>query len=104
MKATGGCLCGQIRYEVNSDTFIEVRCHCRDCQYVSGGEVIKFLRVRIPAPVNRPEDNCLDYEPRGDCDIRQLPHRSLADLAVQVLSECGHQTASRALEPKAGKL
>ena len=38
MKATGGRLCGQIRYEVNSDTFIAVRCHCRDCQYVSGGE------------------------------------------------------------------
>ena len=38
MKATGGCLCGQIRYEVNYDTFIAGRCHCRDCQYVSGGE------------------------------------------------------------------
>jgi hypothetical protein len=38
MRATGGCLCGQIRYEVDSDTFIAVRCHCRDCQYVSGGE------------------------------------------------------------------
>src|SRR6516225_3361202 len=66
--------------------------------------VIKFLRVRIPAPVDRPKDNRLDNEPRGDCDIRQLPHRSLADLAVQVLSQCGYQTASRALKPQAGKL
>lgn len=38
MKATGGCLCGQIRYEVDADTFRAVSCHCRDCQYVSGGE------------------------------------------------------------------
>jgi len=38
MRATGGDLCDQIRYEVNYDTFIAVRCHCRDWRYVSGGE------------------------------------------------------------------
>ena len=45
MKGTGGCLCGQIRYEVNSDTFIAVSCHCRDCQYVSGGEPAVVVAV-----------------------------------------------------------
>ena len=51
MKATGGCLCGQIRYEVDSDTFIAVSCHCRDCQYVSGGE--PAVAVAVPADTVR---------------------------------------------------
>jgi hypothetical protein len=44
---TGGCLCGKIRYEADGESFLAVRCHCRDCQYVSGGEpaaVISFVR------------------------------------------------------------
>lgn len=35
---TGGCLCGAIRYEVTSEPLAAALCHCRDCQYVSGGE------------------------------------------------------------------
>ena len=34
----GGCLCGAIRYEVSAAPLVALRCHCRDCQYVSGGE------------------------------------------------------------------
>jgi hypothetical protein len=34
---TGGCRCGSIRYEVTGDPVASVACHCRDCQYVSGG-------------------------------------------------------------------
>jgi hypothetical protein len=33
----GGCLCGAIRYEIESDSSLAAFCHCRDCQYVSGG-------------------------------------------------------------------
>ena len=51
MKATGGCLCGQIRYEVDSDTFIAVSCHCRDCQYVTGGE--PAVAIAVPADTVR---------------------------------------------------
>src|SRR5215469_8779342 len=51
MKATGGCLCAQIRYEVESDTFIAVSCHCRDCQYVSGGE--PTVAIAVPADTVR---------------------------------------------------
>ncbi|SRR6266536_213100 len=36
-KITGGCLCGAIRYEINGKPKLAVSCHCRDCQYVSGG-------------------------------------------------------------------
>ena len=33
----GGCFCGAIRYEANAEPAAAGACHCRDCQYVSGG-------------------------------------------------------------------
>jgi hypothetical protein len=35
-KLTGGSLCGAVRY-ISGAVQIEFSCHCRDCQYVSGG-------------------------------------------------------------------
>lgn len=32
----GGCLCGAIRYEVNSEPLFSGFCHCRDCQRTTG--------------------------------------------------------------------
>lgn len=34
---TGGCLCGAIRYAIRGAPVMSGACHCRDCQYVSGG-------------------------------------------------------------------
>ena len=36
-KFSGGCVCGAIRYECNADPVMMFKCHCRDCQHVSGG-------------------------------------------------------------------
>ena len=33
----GGCACKAIRYEVASEPFAVMECHCRDCQHASGG-------------------------------------------------------------------
>jgi hypothetical protein len=33
----GGCRCGAVRYEVSAEPFAVMVCHCRDCQYASGG-------------------------------------------------------------------
>ena len=33
---TGGCACGAIRYETDSDPVFENHCQCRDCQRRSG--------------------------------------------------------------------
>jgi len=38
MTITGGCRCGQVRYEIAAEAPISARyCWCRDCQYLSGG-------------------------------------------------------------------
>lgn len=33
----GGCMCKAIRYEVSMQPMAVMNCHCRDCQYASGG-------------------------------------------------------------------
>lgn len=34
----GGCLCGAVRYEVSGGPMTCYSCHCRDCQYITGGQ------------------------------------------------------------------
>ena len=36
---TGGCVCGGVRYEgaAESAELVMFRCHCRDCQHITGG-------------------------------------------------------------------
>ena len=35
-KIAGGCLCGDIRFEVAAEPAFQLLCHCTDCQTVSG--------------------------------------------------------------------
>ncbi len=37
MKVEGGCYCGALRYEVEMRPLTRVQCHCRECQYITGG-------------------------------------------------------------------
>jgi hypothetical protein len=37
MKTTGGCYCGAVRYEITGEAQASLQCHCRECQYISGG-------------------------------------------------------------------
>ena len=37
MKMTGGCYCGEVRYEIDGEPQASLQCHCRECQYISGG-------------------------------------------------------------------
>lgn len=45
----GGCACKAIRYEVSAEPLAFVLCHCRDCQYVSGGEPAAVVVVPTSA-------------------------------------------------------
>lgn len=37
MNHAGRCYCGAIRYEVSMAPVFNLQCHCRECQYISGG-------------------------------------------------------------------
>lgn len=37
MKVEGGCYCGQVRFAIDGDAMFVGQCHCRECQYISGG-------------------------------------------------------------------
>ena len=37
MTVTGGCYCGEVRYEVDGPQEAAFQCHCRECQYLTGG-------------------------------------------------------------------
>lgn len=42
---TGGCLCGATRYESSVAPVLELNCHCRDCQRISGSGYFPVLFV-----------------------------------------------------------
>ncbi len=37
MEIEGGCYCGALRYQASGDPALQAQCHCRECQYISGG-------------------------------------------------------------------
>lgn len=37
MTVEGGCYCGAVRYRAEGDPLFKGQCHCRECQYISGG-------------------------------------------------------------------
>lgn len=43
MKLTGGCYCGEIRYEAAGEPMLRAQCHCRECQKISGGGPNLFM-------------------------------------------------------------
>jgi len=48
-RLAGGCYCGEVRYEVTADPVMSAQCHCRPCQYFSGGGPNYFMLVRPDA-------------------------------------------------------
>ncbi len=46
-EATGGCLCGAIRFRVTADPLAVYYCHCRMCQKTGGGPFMVGATVPI---------------------------------------------------------
>ena len=71
MKLTGGCYCKDVRYQIQGQAQAALHCHCRECQYISGGnpnalmifpldafkltqgEMKSFRRSDLDSPVTR---------------------------------------------------
>ena len=45
MTTTGGCYCGEIRYEADGEPVMKGECHCRECQYITGGQANDFMAM-----------------------------------------------------------
>ncbi len=43
MKLEGGCYCGALRYAVEGEPMLKAQCHCRECQYITGGGPNMFM-------------------------------------------------------------
>lgn len=43
MRLEGGCYCGKVRYVAQGDPVLRAQCHCRECQYYSGGAPNLFM-------------------------------------------------------------
>jgi hypothetical protein len=46
---TGGCVCGAVRYECTAkpEEIQMLKCHCRDCQQISGGPYTPVVYVPV---------------------------------------------------------
>ncbi|MGI9591689.1 MAG: GFA family protein [Myxococcota bacterium] len=71
MEIEGGCYCGELRFKAEGEPLLRGQCHCRECQYISGGspnvvmgmpeagfsytrgEPRKFQRKDLETPVTR---------------------------------------------------
>lgn len=41
----GGCYCGAVRYRTDGEPTMRAQCHCRECQYITGGGPNFFMMV-----------------------------------------------------------
>jgi len=45
MEVEGGCYCGAVRYKAEGDSVFNAQCHCRECQYLTGGSPNMFMAM-----------------------------------------------------------
>ena len=43
MKLEGGCYCGKVRYVAEGEPMRKGQCHCRECQFITGGAPTMFV-------------------------------------------------------------
>ncbi|MEO1935049.1 MAG: GFA family protein [Myxococcales bacterium] len=82
MEIEGGCYCGALRFKAEGDSLFKGQCHCRECQYISGGgpnfvmglpETGFQYTTGAPKLFQRPDlDNPVTREFCGDCGTHIL--------------------------------
>ena len=57
MELSGRCYCGDIQYEIKGELQASLQCHCRECQYITGGNantVMVFSRDNFEFTKGKP--------------------------------------------------
>jgi hypothetical protein len=66
---TGGCLCGQVRFEFNAEPIAMRLCWCRDCQYFAAGNAT--VNVVFPSEsLKMLQGELRDYQSTADSGNR----------------------------------
>jgi len=47
MRLEGGCYCKAIRYVAEGEAMMKAQCHCRECQYITGGSPNVFVAMPV---------------------------------------------------------
>ena len=64
MVQTGGCLCGQVRYEMTTEPLMCVTCHCKNCQRQAGSAL--SIIIGVPEGSVEIEGELKTYNDTGD--------------------------------------
>jgi hypothetical protein len=71
MHVEGGCYCGAVRYRADGTPLMKAQCHCRECQYITGGSpnlpdalILKVGTLDDPAQFGGPDRAifCIDQQ------------------------------------------
>src|SRR4051812_49532584 len=81
MKVEGGCY--DVRYAAEGEPMMKAQCHCRECQYISGGAPNLFLLM--PADGFRYTKGTLKQFTRRDLD-RPVTREFCADCGTHLVT------------------
>jgi hypothetical protein len=95
MKLEGGCYCGKVRCVAEGEPMMKAQCHCRECQYISGGSPNMFMLMPLdgfsftkgtPRKFTRSDlERAVTREFCGECGTHLLTRRpGLAAAIVKV--------------------
>lgn len=100
MALTGRCYCGALSYESAGEPIFKAQCHCRECQYISGGGPNYFMMMPedgfaftsgTPKSFTRPDlERAVTREFCPDCGthlVTRLPWRDYVVLKVGTLDD-----------------
>ena len=64
MKLEGGCYCGALRYVAEGEPAMKAECHCRECQYITGGAPDLCIRGDADSRIQLHQGNAQEVHPQ----------------------------------------